>query len=589
MVRIFKYLKIKEWLAILISIVFIVAQVWLDLKLPEYMQEITTLVETEGSAMQDILIQGGYMLLCAIGSVIAAVAIGFLSSFVAATMAMRLRKEVFNKTISFSMEEINNFSTASLITRSTNDITQIQMFIGMGLQFIVRAPIMAVWAIIKIYNKSWEWTLSTAIGVVILVSMLSVIIIFAVPKFKIIQNLTDSLNRVTRENLSGLRVIRAYNAEDYQENKFDSANIKLTKTNLFTNRLMAIIQPTMTIIASGLSVAIYWIGAILINNASFSNRIQVFSDMIVFSSYAMQVIMSFMMLTMIFIMLPRASVSAKRIMAVLDTKPRIIDGKNNDLVSDSSGDVEFRNVFFAYPDAVENVLENISFTLHQGESLAIIGATGSGKSTLVNLLPRFYDVSQGEILIDGINVKEYSQENLHQKIGYVSQKAILFSGTIASNVTYGSKTDSSVEQEKEDILQALKIAQAEDFVHQLPKQELAQVAQGGSNFSGGQKQRISIARAIYKKPEIYVFDDSFSALDYKTDKLLREALRKYSQGVTSIIVAQRIGTIKDADHILVLDEGKIVGYGKHQDLLTNCEVYREIALSQLTQEELNHE
>ncbi|MBK5503320.1 ATP-binding cassette subfamily B multidrug efflux pump [Bacillus sp. RC218] len=584
MLKIFKYLKKNEWILVLLSIAFITVQVWLDLKLPDYMAEITTLIQMEGTNFSQIIGPGAYMLLCAVGSMVTAVIVGYFAAKVAAGLSKRLRGLVFDKTLSFSLEEINRFSIASLITRSTNDVTQIQFIVAMGLQVIVKAPILAVWAIMKISGKSWQLTTATGIAVVVLCMMLAVIILFALPKFKIIQTLTDNLNRVTRENLTGMRVVRAYNAKSYEENKFEKANIELTKTNLFTNRLMAIIGPGMTVIMSGLSVAIYWIGAYLINEAQMIDRITVFSDIVVFSSYAMQVVMAFMMVSMIFIMLPRATVSAKRIMEVLETEAKIKDGTVTEGKPGIVGEIEFRNVSFKYPDSENHILRNISFTAKKGETVAFIGSTGSGKTSLVNLIPRFNDVSEGEVLVDGINVNNYRQETLHDKIGYVSQSSVLFSGTVTSNVSYGESghMHSSLNAVKE----ALEIAQGKEFVEKLEGQYEGQISQGGTNVSGGQKQRISIARAIYRKPEIYIFDDSFSALDYKTDRVLRSALRKETKDATTLIVAQRIGTIKDADRIIVLEEGEVVGNGTHEQLMDNCETYQEIAYSQLSKEEL---
>lgn len=586
MLKIFKYLKKNEWILVLLSIAFITVQVWLDLKLPDYMAEITTLIQMEGTNFSQIIGPGVYMLLCAVGSMVTAVIVGYFAAKVAAGLSKRLRGLVFDKTLSFSLEEINRFSIASLITRSTNDVTQIQFIVAMGLQIIVKAPILAVWAIMKISGKSWQLTTATGIAVVVLCMMLAVIILFAIPKFKIIQTLTDNLNRVTRENLTGMRVVRAYNAKGYEENKFEKANMELTKTNLFANRLMAIIGPGMTAIMSGLSVAIYWIGAYLINEAQMINRITVFSDIVVFSAYAMQVVMAFMMVSMIFIMLPRATVSAKRIMEVLETEAIIKDGTVTEGKPGIVGEIEFRNVSFKYPDSENHILRNISFTAKKGETVAFIGSTGSGKTSLVNLIPRFNDVSEGEVLVDGINVTNYRQETLHDKIGYVSQSSVLFSGTVTSNVSYGESghMDSSLNAVKE----ALEIAQGKEFVEKLEGQYEGQISQGGTNVSGGQKQRISIARAIYRKPEIYIFDDSFSALDYKTDRVLRSALRKETKDATTLIVAQRIGTIKDADRIIVLEEGEVVGNGTHEQLMDNCETYQEIAYSQLSKEELTH-
>jgi ATP-binding cassette subfamily B protein len=584
MLKIFKYLKRNEWMLVLLSIAFITVQVWLDLKLPDYMAEITTLIQMEGTNFSQIIGPGAYMLLCAVGSMVTAVIVGYFAAKVAAGLSKRLRGLVFDKTLSFSLEEINRFSIASLITRSTNDVTQIQFIVAMGLQIIVKAPILAVWAIMKISGKSWQLTTATGIAVVVLCMMLAVIILFAIPKFKVIQTLTDNVNRVTRENLTGMRVVRAYNAKGYEENKFEKANMELTKTNLFANRLMAIIGPGMTAIMSGLSVAIYWIGAYLINEAQMINRITIFSDIVVFSAYAMQVVMAFMMVSMIFIMLPRATVSAKRIMEVLETEAKIKDGTVTEGKPGIVGEIEFRNVSFKYPDSENHILRNISFTAKKGETVAFIGSTGSGKTSLVNLIPRFNDVSEGEVLVDGINVKNYRQETLHDKIGYVSQSSVLFSGTVTSNVSYGESghMDSSLNAVKE----ALEIAQGKEFVEKLEGQYEGQISQGGTNVSGGQKQRISIARAIYRKPEIYIFDDSFSALDYKTDRVLRSALRKETKDATTLIVAQRIGTIKDADRIIVLEEGEIVGNGTHEQLMDNCETYQEIAYSQLSKEEL---
>jgi len=584
MVRIFKYLKAKEWLMALVSLAFIVAQVWLDLKLPDYMSEITMLVQTPGGAMSDIWLAGGKMMLCAFGSLAAAIIVGFLGARIATTFSKRVRSLLFSKVESFSMEEINRFSTDSLITRSTNDITQVEMMITMGLQLIVKAPITAVWAITKIAGKGFEWTLATGVAVVILVVLISFLLIFVMPKFKKMQTLTDNMNRVTRENLTGLRVVRAYNAEDYQEHKFEQANEELTGTQLYTSRAMAIMMPVMTMIMSGLSLAIYWIGAYLINAAEMMDKLPLFSNMVVFSSYAMQVIMAFMMSAMIFIMFPRASVSAKRVNEVLETEPTILDGTKNEGLHGIRGEVTFHHVGFKYPDAADYVLEDINFTVKQGETIAFIGSTGSGKSTLINLVPRFFDPTEGEVLIDGLSVREYTQEALRNKIGYVPQRAVLFRGTVSSNVSYGDNGKNDLSEE--EVKKAVAIAQSTDFVEHMDGGYDADIAQGGSNVSGGQKQRLAIARAVYRKPEIYIFDDSFSALDYKTDRVLRSVLKKQTAGVTSMIVAQRIGTIMDADQIVVLDEGKVVGKGKHKELLRTCEVYRQIAMSQLTEEEL---
>ncbi len=584
MQKIFKYLNPKEWMQAGISLIFIVAQVWLDLKLPDYMSEITKLVQTPGSEMKDIWIAGGWMLLCAVGSLIGACIVGFFAARIGASFSQRLRSMLFNKVDSFSMEEINRFSTSSLITRSTNDITQVQMLITMGLQLIVKAPIMAVWAVTKIAGKGFEWSLATGVAVLILIVMVSFVMVFVLPKFRKMQTLMDNLTRVTRENLSGTRVVRAYNAEDYQEQKFETANKELTSATLFTNRAMSIMMPVISLIMSGLSLSIYWIGAYLIDAAGAPDKLMLFSNMVVFSQYAMQVIMAFMMLVMIFIMLPRASVSAKRINEVLDTESAIKEGNVTSGKPGHAGEVIFSHVSFKYPDAADYVLEDISFTAKQGETIAFIGSTGSGKSTLINLIPRFFDATEGEVFIDGVNVKDYKLETLYNKIGYVPQKAVLFKGTVSSNVAYGD--NGGDEYSNNDVKKAVQIAQGADFVEMMEGQYGALIAQGGTNISGGQKQRLAIARAVCRKPEIYIFDDSFSALDYKTDRVLRSVLKKETAGVTSMIVAQRIGTIMDADQIVVLDEGKVVGKGTHKELLRNCAVYKEIAASQLSEEEL---
>lgn len=585
MLRIFKNFRKQEVVLALFSVVFVVAQVWLELKLPDYMREITSLITTQDSAMHDILIAGGKMLLCAFGSLLVTVLVAVCASRIASNFSAIVRGKLFDKVQSFSMEEIGRFSTASLITRSTNDVTQVQMLIVMGLSIMLRAPIMAVMAILKIVDKSWQWTLSTGVAVVVLLVVVIICVSLCMPKFKRLQSLTDDINQVTRENLTGLNVVRAYNAEAYQEEKFEKVNKDLTDTHWFTSKTMAFMMPTIMMIMNGLSLAIYWIGAVLINDAQdMQGKFSLFSDMVVFSSYAMQVVMSFMMLVMIFIMLPRASVAAKRILEVLDTEPSIEDGTRDTFPVMKDGEVEFKDVSFKYPDAEEYVLEHISFSAKKGETIAFIGATGCGKSTAINLIPRFYDVTEGEVLVDGVNVKEYTQEALHNKIGYVSQKAILFSGTIADNVAYGENGKAPATQD--DIAMAVKVAQASEFVEKKDQGYAGYVAQGGSNFSGGQKQRLSIARAIARQPEILIFDDSFSALDYKTDRVLREALRKECKDATKIIVAQRIGTIRDADKIIVLDDGQIAGMGTHDELMKNCEVYQEIAYSQLSKEEL---
>ena len=587
MLKIFKYLKKKELIMVAASILFIVGQVWLDLKLPDYLSEITKLVTTEGSHISDVLTEGAKMLFCALGSVAMSVIVGFFAAKIAAGFSKRLRSMLFKKVSDFSMEEINGFSTSSLITRSTNDVTQVQMLIAMGLQVMIKGPILAVWAVCKILGKSWQWTAVTGGAVLVLFIIIGIALIFAFPKFKVIQTYTDNLNRVTRENLMGIRVVRAYNAEGYQQKKFEKANEDLTYTHLFTGRVMSIMSPGMQLIMSGLSLAIYWIGAHLINAAAMNDKIDLFSDMVVFSSYAIQVVMAFTMMVMIFIMAPRASVAAKRINEVLETKPNIVNGNLKSASKDIKGEVEFKNVSFKYPDAADYILKNISFKAKRGQTVAFIGSTGSGKSTLVNLIPRFYDATEGEVLIDGVNVKEYNLESLYNKLGYVSQKTVMFSGTVSSNVAYGENVLG--EYSEEAVKRAVSIAQASDFVEGMENQYEAAVAQGGANLSGGQKQRLSIARAVCRKPEIYIFDDSFSALDYKTDRVLRSVLKKETADTTSIIVAQRIGTIKDADMIIVLDEGKIAGRGTHEELMKTCDIYRQIALSQLSKEELENE
>ncbi|MCE5344148.1 MAG: ABC transporter ATP-binding protein/permease [Eubacteriales bacterium] len=584
MIKIFKRLSLAEWLQATVSLVFIVMQVWLDLKLPDYMAQITILTQTPGSDIAKIWEAGGYMLLCALGSLAAATLVGFFAARIAASFSQRLRSLLFNKVDSFSMEEIGHFSTASLITRSTNDVTQIQILVTMGLQLIIKAPIMAVWAITKIAGKGYEWTLATGVTVVIILALMGLLLILVLPKFQKMQVLTDNLNRVTMENLSGVRVVRAYNAEGYQNGKFEVANEELTSNQLYTSRGMAVLMPVITSLMSGLTLAIYWIGAYLINTAQMMDKLILFSNMVVFSAYAMQVIMSLMMLVMIFLLLPRAMVSAKRINEVLETVPAIIQGDVTKGLPGLEGEVVFNHVSFRYPGASEDVLHDVSFTAHRGETVAFIGSTGSGKSTIVNLVPRFFDASDGEVLVDGVNVKAYTQEALNNRIGYVPQKAVLFMGTVASNVTFGDNGRDA--PTSEEVKRAMQIAQGADFVEKMDGGYEAQIAQGGTNVSGGQKQRLSIARAVCRKPEIYIFDDSFSALDYQTDRLLRVALKQETANVTSMIVAQRIGTIMNADQIVVLDEGRVVGKGTHRELLENCEVYREIATSQLSEEEL---
>jgi len=589
--KVFARLRSREWLMISVSLAFVVAQVWLDLRVPDYMSEVTTIVTAPGGAIRDVLGVGGMMLLCALGSALTSVIVGYIGARVGASFSHRLRGDVFRRVCSFSLEEINGFSTASLITRTTNDITQIQMIIAMGMQVVIRAPIMAVWAISKMSTKNWEWTALTGVLVAVLVIMIALLMTYAIPRFRKIQTLTDNLNRVTRENLTGIRVVRAYNAEGYQQAKFAKANDEFTQNNLEVHRAMQIMNPVMRLVMTGLSLGIFWIGAFLIDASSLAGKQEIFSNMVVFSQYAMQVIMSFMMLTMVFIMLPRVMVSVNRVNEVLDTEPKIIDGGDGRTQRDGTVGtakpcprVEFRNVSFRYPDAEDYVLHDISFTVNRGETVAFIGSTGSGKSTLINLVPRFYDATEGQVLVDGVDVRDYTQEALRNKLGYVPQRAVLFAGTVSSNVAFGE--NGKPPPGEEDIQSAVRIAQAEDFVKNMEGTEEAAISQGGTNVSGGEKQRLAIARAVCRNPDIYIFDDSFSALDYRTDRALRSALKRETSEATSLIVAQRIGTIREADRIVVLDEGMQVGIGTHEELLKSCDVYQEIAFSQLSMEEL---
>ena len=587
MLRILKHLRWKEWLLVAACVVLIVGQVQLDLALPDYMSEITRLVQTEGSQMRDILLAGGKMLLCALGSMLLTVCTTFFTAQIASRFSARLRGEMYRKVVGFSNEEINRFSTASLITRTTNDISQLQMFFSFGMQSLIKAPIMAFIAVGKISTKSWEWSLLTG-GVIAFVCVLLVfIMLYAVPRMKKMQTLTDNLNRITRENLTGLQVVRAYNAENYQEGKFAKANEEMTRNSQQANIAMSVMNPGMNLAMNGLTLGIYWIGAALISAISLTSpaammeRIGLFSDMVVFMQYAMQVIMAFLMLVMIFVMLPRVTVSASRVNEVLNTKARIVDGKETQGKPGMKGEIEFRDVSFRYPDADGDAIHHISFTAHHGQTVALIGATGCGKSSIINLIPRLYDATSGQVLVDGVDVRDYTQDALRGKIGFVPQKAFLFSGTVSSNVGYGEDNASGAA-----IRKAVSIAQAAEFVESPEVGYSGTVAQGGSNFSGGQKQRLSIARAVARDPEILVFDDSFSALDYKTDRTLRQALREQTSGTTNIIVAQRIGTIRDADCILVIEDGAIVGKGTHRELMESCKVYQEIAYSQLSKEEL---
>ncbi len=583
MIKLLKEFNKKDYFLIFVCSLLIVFQVWLDLKLPDYMSSITKLVQTEGSKMSDVLSQGSYMLLCAFGSLISAFIVGYLTSYISATFSQKIRKSLFSKVQSFSMEEIKKFKTSSLITRTTNDITNIQMFISMGLQMLIKAPITAVWAILKILGKNYKWSIATGVSVVIMLAVIGTLMLIVLPRFKIVQKLIDNINDKARENLTGVRVIRAFNAEKYQEDRFEDGNKKLTSTQMFNQRMMSIMSPTMYLIMNLLPLSIYIIGSSLINSAGMYDRLNIFSDMVVFSSYAMQVIMAFLMLAMIFVMYPRASVSAGRVREVLDTETKVLDGSFS---SDTKlkGKIEFRNVSFKYPDADEYVLKNISFKAEKGQTIALIGSTGSGKSTIVNLIMRFYDVTDGEILIDDKNIKEYKLETLYKKIGYVPQRAVMFNGSVKYNISYGDKKVS------DDLIKKVsKIAQASEFVEKMPKGYSSNISQGGTNISGGQKQRLAIARAIAKAPEIFVFDDSFSALDYKTDYVLRKELKENTKDATNVIVAQRIGTILNADKIIVLDNGNMAGVGTHKQLLKKCKVYKEIALSQLSKEELENE
>ncbi len=585
MIKIFKNFTKKDKLAVLFCIVLVISQVWLELKMPEYMSEITRLVQTDDSTMKEILTSGAYMLLCALGSLVTAILVGYISSKLSANFSRNIRKKIFEKVENFGIAEIKKFSTSSLITRTTNDVTQLEMLISMGMQMLLKAPIMAVWAVIKIVGKSTQWSMLTATGVLILLITDIFIMLVVVPKFSKVQKLTDKINDVTRENLTGIRVIRAFNAEQFQEKRFNDVNKNLTDIQMFNQRVFSSLSPIMTFIMHFQTLGIYFIGAYLIYDAGLVDKINLFGDMVVFSSYGMQVIMSFLMLTIIFMLAPRSSVSAKRINEVLEEEISIKDG---DFVGDTQekGTVEFKNVSFKYPDADEYLLKNISFTVNKGETIAFIGSTGSGKSTLINLVPRLYDATDGEVLVDGVNVKEYKRENLNNKIGYIPQKAVMFTGTVESNVIYGDNGKEKASKDK--IKKAIKVAQARDFVEKMTGKYSASISRGGTNISGGQKQRLAIARAIARDPEIYIFDDSFSALDYQTDVTLRKELKKYTKDATSMIVAQRIGTIINADKIVVLENGECVGMGTHKELLKNCEVYKEIALSQLSEEELKN-
>lgn len=586
MIKVFKQFNKKDWALVFVVAILIVFQVWLDLKLPDYMSEITRILQSEGYIIKDILVQGGYMLLCAFGSLGSAVIVGYITSFISADFSMNLRRRIFKKVEDFSMREIKKFETSSLITRTTNDVTQLEMLVAMGMQLIIKAPVMCIWAITKIINKNIEWSLLVLAGVAILLVTIGILLKIVYPRFEKVQKLIDGVNGVTRESVTGIRVVRAFNAEEYQENRFDKVNNDLTNMQLFNQKCFAILDPVMNIVMHFLTLGIYFIGAYLIDAAHMVDKITLFSNMVVFSSYGMQVIMSFLMLAMIFMILPRASVSAKRINEVLDEELSLKDGTLDGNEALEVGTVEFKNVSFKYPDASEYVLKDISFKVNKGETVAFIGSTGSGKSTLINLIPRFYDATEGEVLIDGINIRDYKLKELHNKIGYVPQKAVMFMGSVKSNVGYGSVNGTKPTLGK--IKEAIDVAQASSFIKEMDGEYEAHIAQGGTNVSGGQKQRLSIARAIARDPEIYIFDDSFSALDFKTDATLRRALKEYTKDATSIIVAQRIGTIINADKIVVLNEGECVGIGTHKELLKSCKVYQEIALSQLSKEELEN-
>ena len=586
MLKLLKNFRKKEWGLTFVCLILVFVQVWLELKMPDYMSEITILVQSEGSKMGEILKNGGFMLACALGSLLSAIVTGYIASGISSTFSMNLRKKIFDKVENLAMQEVKQFSTSSLITRTTNDITQIEMLIAMGLQLLLKAPITAIWAITKILNKSWQWSAITAVGVAILLSVIAVLVVIVMPKFKIVQKLIDKINEVTRENLTGIRVVRAFNAEKYQMDKFENVNTKLTNQQLFNQKVFSVLSPVMYLVMYGITLAIYFAGAYLIKDALMVDKLSLFGDMVVFSSYAMQVIMSFLMLAMIFMMLPRAQVSANRVNEVLETEISIKDGNINTDTTGNKGTVEFKNVSFKYPDADEYLLKNISFKAEKGETVAFIGSTGSGKSTLINLVPRFYDATEGEVLVDGINVKDYTQEFLHNKLGYVSQKAVIFDDTVKNNISYGDNGKEKITEDK--IKEAIEVAQGKEFVEKMDDKYDTHLAAGGTNVSGGQKQRLSIARAIARNPEIYIFDDSFSALDYKTDSILRKELKKYTNDSTILIVAQRIGTIMNADKIIVLDNGECVGIGTHKELLKNCEVYNQIALSQLSKEELEN-
>lgn len=607
MLKIFKRLTVKEWLMMLLSVVFVCIEVWANLKVPDYMSSITKLLQNSGTKVADVMDPGWKMIGFSLLGFASAVVVGFIAARVAASFTTRLREDIFNRVMDYSDAEIKNFSIPSLLTRTTNDLTQIQMLITMGLQVVTMGPIMAIWALTKIWDKSSSWTMSLGVAIVVVVIMLAILLILAFPKQSKVQVLTDKLNSTTREILTGIRVVRAYNAEDYQDDKYNEVNNNITRLNLFVYRLMALMNPVMTAVSSGLTLAVYWIGAYLINDvklpeltqkalangfyatdfaSSMKDRVAVFSDMVVFTSYAMQVVIGFMLMAFVFMILPRALVSARRINEVFALESSVNFKEETSKTPDRTGEVEFHNVSFRYSKTSRDVIEHVNFTAKKGETVAFIGSTGSGKSTLISLIPRFYDATGGYIKVDGVKLKHYSEKDLNDKIGFIPQKAVLYSGTIRSNMNFGESTQTPLSDEA--IWEALELAQAKDFVEGKEKGLDTEVAQGGTNFSGGQRQRLAIARALARKPEVLIFDDSFSALDYKTDKKLRHDLHEKLADTTKLIVAQRISTIMDADQILVLDKGVVVGQGTHKELLANNAVYQEIAYSQLSKEELEN-
>ena len=583
MFKVFKYLKPVDWLLVTCCAGFVVLQVFAELKMPEYVSAITLCMKT-GAPTSEVWINGAFMLLCALGAAGSLLIVGFFAAFVGARIAKRLREELYDKVTDFSLADVNRFSVATLITRSTNDVTQVQMLFAMGLQFMFRAPIMAVWAIIKLVQYNWQYSALTAVGVGVIVVLSGIGVGYAMPKFKKIQRMTDDINRIMRELLTGVRVVRAYNAERFSEDKFDDANERLTKSNLSVNRALITLNPIINLVMDGVSIGVFWIGAYIIQAQTGAARLDAFGNMMSLTMYAIQVISAFLMLVMTFIMTPRAVIAARRITEVLDVKPSVTDPIAPAAIPETKGEIEFNDVSFRYPDAAEPVLEHISFKAERGQTVAFIGATGSGKTSLINLVPRFYDVTAGSVTVDGVDVRAYAQKDLRQKIGYVPQRATLFYGALAENINYGDLSD---KRDETDIRAALDIAQATDFVSEMEGDINAHIAQGGTNVSGGQRQRLSIARAVCRRPEIFIFDDCFSALDLKTDRALRDALAETTADATKLIVAQRVGTVMNADKIIVLENGKQAGAGTHKELLETCSVYQEIANSQLSEEELN--